>query len=385
MKSNIQLDSKLPNVGTTIFTVMSKMARDYNAINLSQGFPNFPIDQKLIDLVSKHMNAGLNQYSPMEGVIELRESISAKHENLYGIKFDPVSEVNVTAGATQAIYTIISATVKEGDEVIIIEPAYDCYEPAIEINGGITKRLKMSSDDFSIDWTELERLISDKTRMLIINTPHNPTGTILKKADLERIEQVLAKHENIILLSDEVYEHIIFDGEEHQSVCRYPELAKKSFIVYSFGKTFHATGWKMGYVLAPEGLMKEFRKVHQFNVFSCNTPMQYALADYIKDEENYLNLSRMYQDKRDLFLNAISSTKFEIIPTSGTYFSTVKYHAYSDLPDTVFAEELTKKYGVAAIPVSVFYGDKRDDKVLRFCFAKTPDMIESAVEKLLKL
>lgn len=385
MKTSISPISKLPEVGTTIFTVMSKMAAEHNAINLSQGFPNFPVDPKLLELSCVYMRKGMNQYSPMEGVMSLREGIAEKHEKLYNIQYSPETEVNITAGATQAIYTIISAMIHAGDEVIIIEPAYDCYEPAITVNGGITKRVQMNSEDFSVDWKELEDLISDKTKMIIINTPHNPTGTILRKEDLQQLELVLEKHQDIVLLSDEVYEHIIFDGEEHQSVCLYPNLAKKAFIVYSFGKTFHATGWKLGYVLAPEDLMVEFRKVHQFNVFSVNTPLQYAIGDYIKDENNYLNLGSFYQAKRDLFLDAINATKFEVIPTKGTYFSTLKYHHYSDKGDVEFAEELTKKHGVASVPISVFFGDKRDNKVLRFCFAKTPDLIESAVEKLLTL
>lgn len=364
---------------------MSKMANDHNSINLSQGFPNFPVDGKLIDLCTEYMKKGLNQYCPMQGVIELREALAEKTEKLYGTHYCPDKEVNITAGATQAIFTIISTVINEGDEVIIIEPAYDCYEPAIELMGGITNRVQLQEGTYKVNWSEVQKMINSKTRLLIINTPHNPTGSILRKEDMLELQKIVKWNDQLMILSDEVYEHIIFDGERHESVCRYPELASKSFVVYSFGKTFHATGWKVGYVLAPENLMAEFRKVHQFNVFTVNTPVQYALAEYLKNEDNYNYLPQFYQEKRDVFYNAIQETKFNIIPSKGTYFAMLNYSNYSDEGDMAFAERLTKEFGVASIPVSVFYSNKRDDKVLRFCFAKTQDVIEQAAEKLIKI
>lgn len=384
MKSPVKLRSKLPKVGTTIFTKMSALANEHNAINLSQGFPNFDCDPALVSLASEYMQKGFNQYCPMQGLLSLRENIAAKVENLYGIQYNPDTEINITAGATQAIFTIISTVISEGDEVIIIEPAYDCYEPAIELMGGVINRVQLQPGTFKVNWTEVQKMVNQNTKLLIINTPHNPTGTILEESDMKQLEKIV-KGNDLLVLSDEVYEHIIYDQKKHQSVCLYPSIAEKSFVVFSFGKTFHVTGWKMGYVLAPEHLMAEFRKVHQYNVFTCNTPFQYALAEYIKNENKFLELPAFYQEKRDYFTNIIKETQFEITPCSGTYFMLLGYRQYSDKGDVQFAEELTKKGGVASVPVSVFYGNKRDDHVLRFCFAKTTDQLDAAGEKLIQL
>ena len=375
------LTSKLPKVGTTIFAVMSKLANEHNAINLSQGFPDFECSKELISLVYKYMQKGFNQYAPMEGILPLREAIAAKTEELYSAKYDPVTEVNITAGATQAIYTAIASLIKEGDEVIIFEPAYDCYVPAIELNGGIPIFTELKQPDYHVDWDEVQKLVTQRTRMIIINTPHNPTGSILTAADMLKLEK-LTEGTEIVILSDEVYEHIIFDGYEHQSVTRFPKLAERSFIVISFGKTFHATGWKMGYCLAPENLMKEFRKAHQFVVFTCNTPIQYALADFLKKKSNYLNLAGFYQNKRDYFNALIKDSKFKLKTTSGSYFQLLDYSNITDEKDTDYAIRLTEEIGVASIPMSVFYHQPVEDKILRFCFAKSEKTLEKAAKKL---
>ena len=371
------IKSKIPNVGTTIFTVMSKLANDHSAVNLSQGFPNFPVDPKLISLVNKHMSEGRNQYAPMQGVQVLREAIVNKTNNLYGSNYDPRTNITVTAGATQAIFTAITALVHPGDEVILFSPAYDCYEPAIELNGGKTVHINLSYPDYSIPWEEMKTKISANTRMIIVNTPYNPCGTVMSEGDMNQLDE-LTRDSEIVVLSDEVYEHIIFDGKKHQSTARFPELRKRSLIVASFGKTFHATGWKMGYILGPENLMEEFRKVHQFNVFSCNAPSQFALAEYISNEDNYLKLPAFYQAKRDFFLDKIKSSRFEFTPSSGSYFQLLKYSEISGGKDTVMAMKWTIENKIASIPVSVFYPNQKDEKVLRFCFAKTEDVLESA-------
>lgn len=375
------IGSKLPNVGTTIFTVMSKLAADNNAINLSQGFPDFNCDKTLIDLVNKHMLAGSNQYAPMAGLMSLREAIAIKTEELYSAKYDPETEITVTSGATQAIFTAISAIIREGDEVIIFEPAYDCYQPAIELNGGKTIYLQLKAPTYSIDWEELKKVVNFRTKMIIINTPHNPTGSIMTSADMAKLEK-LTKGTDIIIVSDEVYEHIIFDGYEHQSVARFPKLAERSFIISSFGKTFHTTGWKMGYCVAPKNLMAEFRKVHQFLVFCCNTPIQHALAEYLKNKENYTGLGGFYQKKRDYFIDLIKDSKFKFEPASGTYFQLLRYNSLSKEKDTNYAMRLTKEFGIASIPISVFYHNNVDNKVLRFCFAKKEETLEKAAEIL---
>jgi len=373
------IKSKLPKVGTTIFSVMSQLAHENQAINLSQGFPDFETSQELIGLVNDAMKNGLNQYAPMPGVMALREQIAIKTANLYGVEYHPESEITITSGATQAIYTAIAATITEGDEVIIFTPAYDCYEPAIELNGGRTVFVQMHAPDYRVNWDQVKKLITQRTKMIIINTPHNPTGTVLENEDMLALEKIVSDTD-ILLISDEVYEHIIFDGKQHQSVSKYPGLAERSFIVSSFGKTFHNTGWKMGYCLAPKNLMVEFRKAHQFIVFSVNTPVQYALTEYLKNENNYLNLSSFYQEKRDLFISLIKDSRFEILPSSGTYFQLLSYKGISEKEDTDFAIELTEKHKIASIPVSVFYHQKVDEKILRFCVAKKEETLYQAAK-----
>ncbi|MBT6746334.1 MAG: methionine aminotransferase [Flavobacteriales bacterium] len=378
------LKSKLPKVGTTIFSVMSKLAKDHNAINLSQGFPDFKISPELSELVFENMKKGKNQYAPMPGIPELREELSKKIEKLYSIKYNSDTEITITAGATQAIFTAITAVIEEEDEVIIFTPAYDCYAPAIELNGGKPVFIQLTAPNFIIDWEQVQKIITRKTRMIIINTPHNPSGTILTTQDMLSLEKIV-KASNIIVLSDEVYEHIIYDGKEHQSVARYPTLAEHSFAVYSFGKTFHNTGWKMGYCIAPENLMIEFRKVHQFNVFSVNTPMQYALSEYLKNENNYLSLPNFYQEKRDIFCNLLKESRFKITPAGGTYFQLLDYSEITDMKDTEFAIQLTEKNKIASIPVTVFYNTSPESKVLRFCFAKDNETLEKAAEILCQI
>ena len=381
---NNSLSSKLPKIGTSIFTVMSSLANEEGALNMSQGFPDFQVDPKLIELVSKNMQEGHNQYAPMQGALRLREALSHKIEKAYGVKYSPESEITITAGATQAIFTAISAFVKENDEVIIFTPAYDCYQPAIELNGGRPIFVQLHAPTYKIDWQAVKKVISRKTKMIIINTPHNPSGTMLSKEDLMELDKITSGSE-IIVLSDEVYEHIVFDGKEHESICKYPGLIDRSIATYSFGKTFHVTGWKMGYCIGPENLMHEFRKVHQFNVFSCNHPVQIAIAEYLEDENNYINLGSFYQKKRDIFLDAVSTSRFEPIPCEGTYFQLLKYDQITDEKDVDFAIRLTKEFGVASIPVSVFYHVLLDEKVLRFCFAKGEDTLKRAGEILAKV
>lgn len=378
------IKSKLPKVGTTIFTVMSQLANENNAINLSQGFPDFESSGELIGLVNQAMEKGYNQYAPMAGLMSLREQIAIKTERLHGATYHPESEITITAGATQAIYTAIAATITEGDEVIIFTPAYDCYEPAIELNGGKTVFVQLHAPDYKIDWNQVKKLITQRTKMIIINTPHNPTGTILEDRDMLALEKIISDTD-ILLLSDEVYEHIIFDGNQHESVAKYPGLAERAFIVSSFGKTFHNTGWKMGYCIAPKNLMVEFRKAHQFIVFSVNTPAQHALAEYLKNEQNYLSLPSFYQDKRDHFTDLIRGSRFEILPSRGTYFQLLSYADITDEKDTDFAIRLTKEHKIASIPISVFYHQKLDEKVLRFCIAKKEQTLEQAAEILNKI
>ena len=380
----MNIQSKLPNVGTTIFTVMSALATEHKAINLSQGLPNYSSSKRLLDLVNDYMQKGINQYAPMAGLPLLRERLSEKVERLYNISIDPGSEITITAGATQAIFTAIAAFVQPGDEVILIDPAYDSYAPSVEVCGAKAISYELSAPDYSIDWTELGQLVSDKTRMIIVNTPHNPSGSILRKADMEALQK-LTEGTDILVLSDEVYEHLIYDGEPHQSILRFPGLKDRSLATYSFGKTFHNTGWKLGYCIAAPQLMKEFRKVHQFNVFCVNTPMQYALADFLADPEEYLSLGDFYQKKRDFFLDTLSGSRLKPLSCKGTYFHLFDYSEISDLPDTEFAKKMTTDYGVAAIPVSVFYGSKKDDKIIRLCFAKSEDLLEQAGELIRKI
>jgi len=378
------IKSKLPKVGTTIFTVMSQLANQENAINLSQGFPDFESSEELSALVTEAMKKGLNQYAPMAGLMSLREQIAIKTEKLYGVSYHPESEITITAGATQAIYTAIAAMVNEEDEVIIFTPAYDCYEPAIELNGGKPVFVQMHAPDYSVNWEQVKKLINQRTKMIIINTPHNPTGTVMSNEDMLALEKIVSDTD-IVVISDEVYEHIIFDGEQHQSAARYPKLAERSFIISSFGKTFHNTGWKTGYCIAPKNLMVEFRKAHQFIVFCVNHPMQYALAEYIKNEQNYMQLSSFYQQKRDYFNSLIKDSRFEILPSKGTYFELLSHKNITNMADTEFAVELTQKHKIASIPVSVFYHQKVDEKVLRFCVAKKEETLLRAAEILNKV
>ncbi len=380
----VHLKSKLPLVGTTIFTIMSALANEHKAINLSQGFPDFSCKDKLQDLVFKHIKAGHNQYAPMAGLPLLRELLAKKIESCYNHLLNPETEITITAGGTQGIYTAISAFVHKDDEVIVFEPAYDCYVPAILMAGGSPISVPLQFPNYSIDWNYVKKLITAKTKMIVINTPHNPSGKVLKKEDLIALEKI-TENTDILILSDEVYEHIVFDEVIHESVWRYEKLAKRSIAVYSFGKTYHVTGWKMGYCIAPEYLMKEFRKVHQFLVFSVNTPFQYAIAEYLQESEDYLELNKFYQEKRDFFTSALKESRFEVLPAKGTYFQLLSYKKISKELDTEFAIRLTKEHKIASVPLSVFYKSKEDNQVLRFCFAKGEDTLKKAAEILSKI
>ncbi len=378
------LPSKLPRGKTSIFSLMSGMATKHKAIDLSQGFPNFETDMYLKELVFKAMKDGYNQYPPMNGIPDLREQIIDKIENIYGKRYNETTEIIFTAGATQALYCAITAFVHPGDEVIIFKPAYDSYEPDVELNGGISVFVELEGENFKINWKELKKKITSKTRMIIINTPHNPTGTILAKEDMLNLEKIL-KGTNIILLSDEVYEHLIFDGENHESASKYPGLAERAIVCASFGKTFHNTGWKMGYCVAPEVLMKEIIKFHQATVFCVNHPMQRAFAEYLKNPAHYLGLGNFYQQKRDKFLKLIEGTKLRGIPSKGTYFQVLDYSLISSENDVDFSKRLITDYGLASIPVSVFNIAGKDNRQLRLCFAKTDETLEKAAEILHKI
>lgn len=371
------IKSKLPAVGTTIFTVMSALAKEHNAINLSQGFPGFAVSEELISKVNHYMEKGYNQYAPMAGVPELLNRISKKTEKLYSTYYHPKEEITITAGATQAIFTAITALCGENDEVIIFTPAYDCYAPAVEVAGAKPVYIPLKAPDYRIPWDEVKKMVNRKTRMIMVNTPHNPTGAVMSEDDMIELQKITSDS-SIIVLSDEVYEHMVFDGQEHQSASRFPELANRSIIVASFGKTFHATGWKMGYAMAPAEIMQEFRKVHQYNVFSCNTPVQYALCDYLENENNYLHLPDFYQKKRDFFLEQLEGSRFSWKPAEGTYFQLLSYSEISDMKDTEIAIEWTKNHGIASIPVSVFYHQELDEHMLRFCFAKEEQLLKEA-------
>jgi methionine aminotransferase len=376
------LTSKLPQTGTTIFTIMSALAAEVGAINLSQGFPDYDCDPYLVELVNNAMKSGHNQYAPMAGVMALREQIAYKTEKLYGAVYNPDTEITITAGGTQAIFTAISAIIHPNDEVIIFEPAYDCYSPGIKLMGGVVKSLELEPPNYRIAWDIVKKLITNRTKMIILNSPHNPTATILHQQDIEALS-ALVKDQDIYILSDEVYEHLIYDGETHQSMARYPELQQRSFIVASFGKLCHATGWKIGYCLAPAHLMQEFRKIHQFMVFSVNTPTQYAIAEYLKNEQVYLGLPEFFQQKRDHFRNGIEQTRFKLLPCYGSYFQSVTYHDITDERDTDFAIRLAKEFGVATIPTSGFYSKGTNHHVLRFCFAKRQETLDKAVDRLM--
>ncbi len=380
----MNIQSKLPNLGTTIFSVMSALANEHQAINLSQGFPNYDCDPKLIDLVTKYMKKGYNQYAPMPGVPVLNETLCKKIASLYGTTYDPKTELTVTPGATEALFSAIMAFVHEGDEVILIEPAYDSYAPAVRLCGGVVVPYALKAPDWKVDWSDFGKLITEKTKMIIINTPHNPVGTIFEDADLKALIQ-LVEGTDIILLSDEVYEHMVLDGKEHASVMRYPELRNRSLAVFSFGKTLHATGWKLGYIVGDEKLMTEFRKVHQFNVFSVNTPMQYAIAEYLEDSSVYMNIPNFFQQKRDRFLQLTANSPLKMKPSAGTYYQLADYSAISDEKDTDFAIRMTKEFGVAVIPISVFYTEEIHQQVIRICFAKTDETLAAAAERLSKI
>ncbi len=378
------LNTKLPNVGTTIFTVMSKLAQEHNAVNLSQGFPDFDTNPKLVACVNKALQNGHNQYAPMQGIQPLRELICERIENIYGASYHPDNEITITSGGTQAIFTAIAALINPGDEVIIFEPAYDCYSPTVKLFGGLVKPFELYAPNYEIDWQMVKKLFSANTKMIILNSPHNPTGSILSKNDIDELIKI-TKNTDIIILSDEVYEHIIYDGEKHHSVAQYPELRERSFVVASFGKLLHTTGWKIGYCLAPELLMKEFRKIHQFNVFSVNTPMQYGIYEYLNSENIYQELPIFFQQKRDYFRSLLSETKFKLLPCKGSYFQCVNYSEISEEPDIAMAKRLLTTFGVASIPLSAFYTKGKDDKILRFCFAKNDNTLLQAAEMLMKV
>jgi methionine aminotransferase len=373
----MKINSRLPDVGTSIFTVMSKMALDYGAINLSQGFPDFMIDEQIIRLVNQYMLEGHNQYAPMPGTPALRKAITNVIQKTYGRTLDPETQITVTSGATESTYSIIAALISPGDEVIVFDPSYDSYNPAVRLNGGVPIHINLKGADFSIDWQEVRSKISSRTKMIIINTPHNPSGAVLKEKDLLELEKIALEFD-LLVLSDEVYERLIYDGIPHQSVLRYPALAEHALAVFSFGKTFHATGWKVGYVASSPALTEEIRKAHQFVVFSVNTPVQLALAEYLENPEHYLGLGKFYQKKRDFFLNQMNGSSFEPLPSFGSYFQLLSYKNISSKPDVEMAEELTKKFKVASIPVSVFYQDRTDNRLLRFCFAKKEETLEKA-------
>lgn len=376
--------SKLSNVGTTIFSQMTQLANENEAINLSQGFPDFMPDSELLDHVNHFIQKGFNQYAPMGGMISLKEEIARKIENSHQAVYHPDSEITITAGGTQAIFTTIATFVKKDDEVIIFEPAYDCYEPTVELFGGIVKRFEMKAPDYEIDWKAVKNLVSEKTKMIILNNPNNPSGKILKENDIQELIKIV-KDTSILILSDEVYENIIFDGKEHLSICKYPELKERSLLVASFGKLFHVTGWKIGYCAAPKALTDEFRKIHQFNVFSVNTPIQLAVAEYMKNDTHYLGLNQFFQEKRDFLREGLAQTSFELLDCEGTYFQALKYDKISDKSDFDFAQELTVTHKVASVPFSSFYRNKLNENVIRLCFAKKQETLEKAIENLAKL
>jgi len=378
------IQSKLPNVGTTIFTVMSSLAVQHKAINLGQGFPDFPMSEELIALVNEAMKSGQNQYIHMNGYIPLREAIAEKVDFLYRTKINPDAQITITPGGTYALYTALTTILQPGDEVIVFEPAYDSYIPAIEVNGAKALTIDLSFPDYKIDWTVVKNKISERTRAIMINSPHNPTGSVLSKDDIEQL-RLIVKDTNIIIISDEVYEHLIFDGKQHESILKYPDLLERSFVCFSFGKVYHCTGWKLGYCISSEYLMKEFRKIHQFNCFTCDTPKQVALSKFLKQRDTYLQLGNFLQLKRDFFQTLMEQTKLKPLPSYGSYFQIYSYKEVSDEPEKDFAIRLTKENGVATIPVSAFYSSEVNNQVLRFCFSKKEATLEAAVERLTRL
>ena len=377
----MQITSKLPAVGTTIFATMSALAAEHKAVNLGQGFPDFPMSEELIELVAKAMRDQYNQYAPMPGWMPLREAIAEKVHYLYGSRVNPDSEITITPGGTYAIYSAFTSFLQSGDEVILFEPAYDSYIPNIEVNGAKVVRIPLVYPDYHIDWDAVRAAITPRTRAILINSPHNPTGAVISATDIEELRKTV-EGTSILILSDEVYEHLIFDGISHQSILRYPDLFARSFVCFSFGKVYNCTGWKLGYCIAPATLMKEFRKIHQFNAFSCFTPTQVALASFLQNRDAYLTLSDLMQQKRDFFIDQMKATRFTLLSSYGSYFICAKYDQISEEGDMDFAVRLTKEAGVTTIPVSAFYADGKDDKVLRFCFSKKKETIEQAVERL---
>lgn len=378
------LVSKLPQVGTTIFTVMSSLASELGAVNLGQGFPDFPMSETLVSLVDKAMRDGYNQYAHMNGVAGLREVLAAKIAGLYGTEVSPDTQITITPGGTYSIYTALTTVLQPGDEVIVFEPAYDSYIPNIVINGAIPIRIDLQFPDYRIDWEAVKQRVTPRTRMILLNSPHNPTGAVLRPVDMQQLRAIV-ENTRILIHSDEVYEHLIFDGIPHQSILRYPDLLERSFVSFSFGKIYHCTGWKLGYSVSSPSLMLEFRKVHQFNCFSCHTPSQVGLAEFLKDKDSYLSLGAFLQQKRDYFSRLMTGTKFSPLPSYGSYFQLYKYDRISDEADRDFAIRITKEYGVASIPVSAFYQSGKDDRVVRFCFAKKEETLEKAAERLQKI
>ena len=382
--STLQIHSKLPNVGTTIFTVMSSLAAQHNAINLGQGFPDYEMNKTLISLVNSAMKKGFNQYVHMNGYMPLRETLAEKAQFLYNISINPENQITITPGGTYALYTALTTILRPGDEVIVFEPAYDSYIPAIELNGAKPVTIPLMFPDYKIDWEVVRTKVSEKTKAIIINSPHNPTGSILSKEDMIQLQNIVTDT-NIFIISDEVYEHLIFDGKKHESILNYPDLLKRSFVCFSFGKVYHCTGWKLGYCIASEQLMNEFRKIHQFNCFTCDTPKQVAISEFLQYKDQYLQLSNFLQQKRDYLQNLMKQTRFKALPSYGSYFQLYSYNEIDDTTEKEFAINLTKEFGVATIPVSAFYQVEKNNQVLRFCFSKKEETLEAAVERLRKL
>ena len=380
----MNLTSKLPELGVTIFAVMTQLANKHGAINLSQGFPDFDTHPELISLVEKYMRAGHNQYAPMPGVMDLRDAIADKVYDMYGTRYDPATEITVTSGATEAVFAAISAVVQKDDEVIIFEPAYDAYDPIVRLNGGKPVYIQLKHPEYNVDWGEVKRTVSSKTRLIILNYPHNPTGAVLTKQDIQSLVDIVGDTDTLIV-SDEAYEHIIFDGLQHESLSRFPQLIQRSFVICSFGKTYHTTGWKIGYCLASAPLSSELQKIHQFLTFASNTPIQYAYAEFMRKKELVLELPGFYQRKRDRFLNLLRESRFNALPCKGTYYQMLDYSRISNEPDLTFAERLITEYGVAAIPPSALYHQRQDHRVLRFCFAKKDETLVKAAEKLCRV
>jgi methionine aminotransferase len=378
------MQSKLPNIGTSIFTVMSQLAAKHNAINLGQGFPDFPMSAELIECVNKAMQSGGNQYAHTNGVPLLRERLAEKIKYLYDVNINPETNITITPGGTYSIFCAFSTIIQPGDEVIIFEPAYDSYIPNIVFNGGIVVPIELEFPDYSIPWDKVKAAITPKTKAILVNTPHNPTGRVFTKDDILILQEIVLSN-NLYLISDEVYEHLIYDNKQHETVMKYPDLFARTFVCFSFGKTYHCTGWKLGYCIAPENIMKEYRKVHQFNAFGCDTPKQIAIAEYMTNKEAYLSIGAMYQEKRDYLRGLLDNTKFVRLPSSGSYFESYRYDAISDEPDTVFAERLVREFGIAIVPMSAFYQKSTDHKVIRLCFAKVKETLDAAAACLQKV